>query len=357
MSLSRELAQRGVQRSFLIFENSGLSEQSLITYKYHLNRFLRFTKLKDYDSIVSLETDDLQLLLENYAIHLKNIGNSGVTIRSSFTALTYFLEINKKSFFKKALHKMFPEPKKAGGFLQYTNEDIQKILSVTGSLRAKSLVHVLASTGARKGVFVDPVLRFKHLYPMPFGCLALKLYDDSRQEYWGFLIPEAVKVLEEYKQERIRIGEKLDSESPVFSAKDKDGNYTHMKLFTVNETLTRLVKRSGIDRVKTRNRFDKALSYGFRKRFNTILKINNDVNSNIAEKLMAHKRGLDGVYFTPTREQCFEEFVKAIHELTIDESERLKLKLDKSESDKDRMISDLTKRLTDVEKILSYNLR
>ena len=106
MSLSRELAQRGMQRSFLIFENSGLSEQSLITYKYHLNRFLRFTKLKDYDSIVSLETDDLQLLLENYAIHLKNIGNSGVTIRSSFTALTYFLEINKKSFFKKALHKM-----------------------------------------------------------------------------------------------------------------------------------------------------------------------------------------------------------------------------------------------------------
>ena len=60
----------------------------------------------------------------------------------------------------------------------------------------------------------------------------------------------------------------------------------------------------------------------FRKRFNTILKINNDVNSNIAEKLMAHKKGLDGVYLQPTREECFNEFVKAILQLTVDDSQR-----------------------------------
>jgi integrase/recombinase XerD len=54
------------------------------------------------------------------------------------------------------------------------------------------------------------------------------------------------------------------------------------------------------------------------------LKLNNDVNSNIAEKLMAHKRGLDGTYLQPTREQCFAEFVKAIPDLTIDQTERQK---------------------------------
>jgi len=54
--------------------------------------------------------------------------------------------------------------------------------------------------------------------------------------------------------------------------------------------------------------YDKSLAHGFRKRFNTILKLNNEVNSNIAEKLMAHKRGLDGHYFVPTIEECFEEF-------------------------------------------------
>ena len=64
------------------------------------------------------------------------------------------------------------------------------------------------------------------------------------------------------------------------------------------------------------------IDHGFRKRFNTILKINNDVNTNIAEKLMQHKKGLDGSYLTPTRQQCFAEFVKAIYELTIDAQQR-----------------------------------
>ena len=39
---------------------------------------------------------------------------------------------------------------------------------------------------------------------------------------------------------------------------------------------------------------------------------------------MAHKRGLDGVYLQPTREECFAEFVKAIPDLTIDQAERQK---------------------------------
>ena len=54
-----------------------------------------------------------------------------------------------------------------------------------------------------------------------------------------------------------------------------------------------------------------------------ILKINNSVNSNIAEKLMAHKKGLDGTYLNPTREECFAEFIKAIPELTINKQARL----------------------------------
>jgi len=50
---------------------------------------------------------------------------------------------------------------------------------------------------------------------------------------------------------------------------------------------------------------------------NTILKLESKVNSNIAEKIMGHKNGLDGVYLSPTREECFKEFVKGIDQLTI----------------------------------------
>jgi len=95
----------------------------------------------------------------------------------------------------------------------------------------------------------------------------------------------------------------------------------------------RILANTGIEREKVGKRYDKAVIYGFRKRFNTILKINNDVNSNIAEKLMAHKRGLDGTYLQPTREECFVEFVKAIPELTISPLERQKHKIEKLEKE------------------------
>jgi len=39
---------------------------------------------------------------------------------------------------------------------------------------------------------------------------------------------------------------------------------------------------------------------------------------------MAHKRGLDGTYLQPSLEQYYAEFFKAISDLTIDDSERLR---------------------------------
>jgi len=90
--------------------------------------------------------------------------------------------------------------------------------------------------------------------------------------------------------------------------------------------MTNVLKKSGVKRTKINcKKFDKSLIYGFRKRLNTTLKIDNDVNSNIAEKLMGHKNGLDGIYLTPSTDQCFAEFRKAINEITIDESAKLRI--------------------------------
>jgi len=95
-----------------------------------------------------------------------------------------------------------------------------------------------------------------------------------------------------------------------------------------------LVKYSGANRRKTGSRFNIQVDHGFRKRFNTILKLNSNVNPNIAEKLLGHKGIflLDGSYLTPTKEQCFAEFSKAISDLTIDDSERQKIKIEKLEA-------------------------
>lgn len=118
-----------------------------------------------------------------------------------------------------------------------------------------------------------------------------------------------------------------------------------------------LLRAAGITRTKNGKRYDKAANYGFRKRFNGLLKMNNNVNSNIAEKLMAHKRGLDGSYLKPTREECFAEFKKAIIDLTVDDSERLKIQsktmdhiINKMQSEKGERIAFLEKEVAEMRK-------
>ena len=64
-------------------------------------------------------------------------------------------------------------------------------------------------------------------------------------------------------------------------------------------------------------RYEIQTHHGFRKRFNTILKLNNLINYNITEKLMGHKNGLDGVCFVPILDDLFTESKKAKNELEI----------------------------------------
>jgi len=161
----------------------------------------------------------------------------------------------------------------------------------------------------------------------PHYCYAVKVYDESREGYWAFLTPEARKIIDRYLNGRKLTGEKLDDESPLFTTLGSRWNTKNQYLTDENmqEILGRIVKGSKIIRKKTGNRYDKSLVYMFRKRFNTVLKINNNVNSNIAEKLMAHKKGLDGTYLQPSLEQFYAEFFKAISDLTIEDTERLRV--------------------------------
>ena len=74
---------------------------------------------------------------------------------------------------------------------------------------------------------------------------------------------------------------------------------------------------------------------------------------------MGHKNGLDGVYFVPTRQQCFKEFIKGVTQLTIDQSEKLKTKnqiLEQQNNQLTALGSDaftiLSDRIVDLEKKL-----
>ncbi len=326
------------QKSFQLFVNAIKTEGTRKYYVRDLYAFLHFTKITDFDSLVALSTDIIQDYLESYVLLLRKNGVTAIRPRISGPEL--FFEMNKKLFYKKILHKLFTnDDKPLAGAVAYTNEDILTMLASTKRVRTTAIIHFLACTGIRPGGIADPPIQKKHLVKMPEGCYAVKVYDESREGYWAFLTPEAVKALDHYLESRKLNGETITEESYLF-ANYKSGNPKTAYLTTngLTQLLKNIVRLSGVKRTKVNGKhYDKALSYGFRKRFNTILKLNNDVNSNIAEKLMAHKRGLDGRYLAPTIEECFAEFKKAIFDLTIDPKQRQKVEIEKLEKEKSEL--------------------
>jgi len=353
--------ERGLrtQRAYRLFKNAINSEQTLKQYDDELLKFINRFGYSDYDSILLDDSDTIQVHLEDYCMEWKEKGNKRSTVKGHLSPVELFLEVNKKLFHKRALHLLFPkDTTKIGNDLPYSNEDVLKVLNSTSNKRVIALVQFFASTGARPNSINDPTLRFKHITPMPMGCKAVLLYSGSNEEYWAFLTPEASKAMDSYVDHRLFLGEKITQESPVFTAtREKRQAYNSENIIPLSGiSLTSLIQRiiiqSKIERYKVGNRFDKGLFLGFRKRFNTILKIDSEINSNIAEKLMAHKKGLDGVYFKPSMEDSFNEFRKAIPELTVNESEKLKIKVNGLTEDKETVIKQYEDRIARTEKLL-----
>ena len=120
---------------------------------------------------------------------------------------------------------------------------------------------------------------------------------------------------------------------------------------------TKTVNKTSVNRGEFINhRYDIQIVYGMRKRFNTILKSNSKINMSIAEKIFGHSTTiqLDNHYFKPTLEVMFDEYQKAIPDLVIDETSKLKLELEKknqilsSVEVKDKRIEDLENALLDI---------
>jgi hypothetical protein len=97
----------------------------------------------------------------------------------------------------------------------------------------------------------------------------------------------------------------------------------------INWILIHLEEKAGI-RTK-----EVTATHGFRKFFTTQV-INAKVNPEIREMLLGHKIGLASAYYRPTDKEMYQEYLKAVNHLTINEENRLRKRVDElSEKNKD----------------------
>jgi site-specific recombinase XerD len=201
------------QRSLLLFEESIQSPNTKKLYLHHLNKFIKYYAMKDYDSLLTIPDAKLQEMLEDYLIHLKKTLSPN-TIPVAMAPLELFFTINDKNLNFKKLRKMHPSQIKKSGKEAWSTSDIQNMLKNTTKKRTRALILFLASTGARIGVVEE--LKLKHMEEMPENCKSVQFYEGTNEEYLGFLTPEASDALDEYFRERINDGEKFNENSPIF---------------------------------------------------------------------------------------------------------------------------------------------
>lgn len=235
----------------------------------------------------------------------------------------------------------------------YTHQEIQKILDFSEQ-RMRTVFLVLASTGIRGGILRS--LRIRDLERMEHEDLyKITVYSGDKEEYFTFCTPECAKEIDVYLDFRKRHGEKITNDS-----------YLIVKKFNVNLSerirgkqfgsdpvkgmLGVCINNSGvreIDHVNKYKRKEISRLHGFRKFFTTQL-VNSKVNPEIREMLLGHKIGLAGVYYKPSEDDFLEEYLKAVNNLTINEENRLKMKVEKLEIEKSE-IDNLEFRLKQLE--------
>lgn len=344
------------QRSLLLFENSIKSKATLKEYLKCLDRFQKIYHLKDYDSILSIEPKKLQEMIEDYVMDIKH-KISPNTIPTRIYPIQSFCEVNEVEINWKKIRRLYPAKLKTSGRKAWDTAHVQMMHENCTDTRSKAILLVLASSGMRIGGL--PGLKIKHLSDMDLGCKAVCVYADFIEEYFTFINSEATDALEQYFENRKTQGEILNQDSPVFRANYRLG-IEKVKPITergISELMQRLVKRAGIIRNKKGKRYDTQTNHGFRKRFNTILKTTDGMKLSLAEKMMGHSFviPLDDAYLTPSIEQLFEEYKKALINLTVDDSARIKIEKEKLEQEKSQVNQQrienekLLKRIEDLE--------
>ena len=202
-----------VQHSLMMFQESLKSKESVKNYTFLVEKFMEYSEIKDFDSIVAIEQKELQKMVETYVIHLKK-KISPNTIATYVNPIKTFLEANDIDLNWRKIKRLYPAMIKRSGSSAWLTKDVKRMLDVAQQIRNKAIIHFLASSGVRIGAL--PELKLKHVRDMPLGCKMITVYEDSTEEYFTFLTPEASIALDDYLEQRRKHNEVLNDESPLF---------------------------------------------------------------------------------------------------------------------------------------------
>ena len=319
------------------FIDSLRSTKTKDVYDKALKHFMKFHNIESHSLL--LECQDIEEKIKQYILNIRSRELSTSFMTIFLSAIKTFYEMNDIENIRwRKLKRFMGEETPRHEDRKYTREEILRLLNAS-DLKQKVIILLMSSAGLRIGAL--PTLLIKHLKKMN-DVYKIDVYKGlkGKGQYYTFCSPECATAIDNYLQYRERCGEKINPDSP-FLRKDFDSDFhesARNKVYLVTRnsismSVFNLLIKTGIrivDHVNSRRvRKDVKMTHGFRKFFETML-VNSNIHETIIRKLTGHsdRSNLTQLYSKQTEDEMLEEYMKAADNLTINEENRLRRKVE-----------------------------
>ena len=309
-----------------LFMDSIKSNETKIKYSSYLKKYMKLQGLND----LLHETDPRLIEREiiDFINKMKKEGMNWGAIHNYVSMIVSFYKINDVVLNTTKITRFMPEQRKVKKDRDYTHEEISKMLEIADE-RMRVVILLLASTGIRIGAI--PSLKIRTVDDMK-----ITVYENAKEEYFTFMTPECKQAIDSYLDMRSRYGEKLTDDSPLIREQfDIRDNFAIGTCKGIGRELLQWKLRDIARRSNVRSK-QVPIAHGFRK-FTMKQLVDSKINPEIREMLLGHKIGLASAYYRPTEQEMYNEYMKAINSLTINEENRLKIKVRLLEGEKNEI--------------------
>jgi hypothetical protein len=284
---------------------------------------------------------------------------SASTVRNYMKAIKLFCEMADIPISWKKITRGLPKERKYADDRVPTIEELQKLVNYPDR-RIKAIVYTMASSGARLG-FWD-YLRWGDIKPIERNgqivAAKMTVYAGEEDEYYTFIVPSALELLQEWMKYRESTGEPINEESWVMrdlwdtSVAQGRGLVTRPKKLTstgikrlINRALWAQGLRYKLKEGKKRHPYQAI--HSLRKWFKTRCELSGMKPINI-ETLLSHSTGISDSYYRPTENDLLEDYLRSVECLTIDSANVLTKRVESESSMKDDVIASLSDKLMTV---------
>jgi len=270
------------------------------------------------------------------------------TVPNHIKPIKTLLDANDILLNWKNLNRLLPRAQKTDD-KAYSREEIQRMLEASPTITDKLIIILFSACGYRVEAWDYFCWQDVEIFKNDEGGLlggSILVYRGDPESYTTYFTPESARYLEQYREVwKGDIGSYPKPSDPLIKTVRfrpvRRLNYKGIKN-RVEKIVSKIGLRPPLQPGMSRHEI--ALDHGFRKFFNTMLRLAK-VDFLDKEDMMGHKIGLEKHYerYTDSSER-FSEYKKAIPFLTISDTERVKFenqKLKKSKSELEKKIPTL----------------